>query len=78
MDSGGLSPETGAMKVAICIACHGSTKTDFTFCLARMIAKTLTAGDGIEVETLIARSALLVESRTRLFEWSRDWGATHI
>ena len=66
------------MKVALCIPCHGDTKADFTFCLARLIAASLSAGRGIEIETLIARSSLLVESRTRLFEWSRDWGADYI
>lgn len=66
------------MKVALCIPCHGDTKADFTFCLARMIAASITAGQGVEIETLIARSSILVESRTRLFEWSRDWGADYI
>jgi hypothetical protein len=66
------------MKVAICIPCHGDPKADFTFCLARLIQATLTSGQDIELETLIARSTLLIESRTRLFEWSRDWGADHI
>ncbi|UVO49882.1 hypothetical protein M0208_04865 [Sphingomonas sp. SUN019] len=66
------------MKVALCIPCHGDTKADFTFSLARMIATTLTLGTGIELETLIARSSILVQSRTRLFEWSRDWGADKI
>jgi hypothetical protein len=66
------------MKVALCIPCHGDTKADFTFCLARLIAATLNAGRGIEVETLIARSSILVQSRTSLFEWSRDWGADFI
>jgi hypothetical protein len=66
------------VKVALCIPCHGDTKADFTFCLARLIAASLSAGQGLEIETLIARSSLLVESRTRLFEWSRDWGADYI
>ena len=66
------------MKVALCIPCHGDTKADFTFCLARMIASTLTAGRGVELETLIARSSILVQSRTRLFEWAQDWGADYI
>lgn len=66
------------MKVALCIPCHGDTKADFTFCLARMIAATLSAGRGVELETLIARSSILVQSRTSLFEWSRDWGADYI
>lgn len=66
------------MKVALCIPCHGNPKADFTFCLARMIAATLNRSPEIELETLIARSSLLVESRTRLFEWARDWGADYI
>lgn len=65
-------------KVALCIPCHGDTKADFTFCLARMIAATVNAAQEIEVETLIARSSILVQSRTRLFEWARDWGADYI
>jgi hypothetical protein len=66
------------VKVAICIPCHGDTKADFTFCLARMIAITLRSVATVELETLIARSSILVQSRTRLFEWSRDWGADYI
>lgn len=66
------------MKVALCIPCHGDTKADFTFSLARMIATTLTQGQGVEIETLIARSSILVQSRTRLWEWSREWGADYI
>lgn len=66
------------MKVALCIPCHGDTKADFTFCLARMIATTLRSAAQVELETLIARSSILVQSRTRLFEWARDWGADSI
>jgi hypothetical protein len=66
------------IKVALCTPCHGDTKADFTFCLARMIAATLTDGQNVELETLIARSSILVQSRTRLFEWARDWGADYI
>lgn len=66
------------MKVAICIPCHGDTKADFTFCLARMIAATLKQSPQIEVETLISRSSILVQSRTNLFDWSREWGADYI
>jgi hypothetical protein len=63
------------VKVAICIPCHGDTKADFTFCLARMIAATVKSSPDIEVETLISRSSILVQSRTNLFNWSREWGA---
>jgi len=66
------------MKIALCIPCHGDPKADFTFCLARLIATSLTAGQGVEIETLIARSSILVQSRTRLFEWAQDWGADYI
>lgn len=66
------------MKIALCIPCHGDTKADFTFCLARLIATTLTAVRDLQLETLIARSSILVQSRTRLFEWARDWGADYI
>jgi hypothetical protein len=66
------------VKVALAIPCHGDPKADFTFSLARMIATTLREGDGIEIETLVARSSILVQSRTRLFQWSRDWGADYI
>lgn len=66
------------MKVAICIPCHGDTKADFTFCLARMIATTLKRSPEIEIETLISRSSILVQSRTNLFDWSRDWGADYM
>lgn len=66
------------MKIAICIPCHGDTKALFTFSLARLIAFTLRERADIEIETLIARSSILVQSRTRLIEWSRDWGAEHI
>lgn len=45
------------MKVALCIPCHGDTKADFTFSLARMIAFALRADPGLEIETLIARKA---------------------
>lgn len=67
-----------AVRVAICIPCHGHPMAEFTFCLARLIAATLTAGTAVEVETLIARSSLLVQSRTRLFEWAREAGAEYI
>jgi hypothetical protein len=66
------------MKVALCIPCHGDPKAEFTFCWARMIAATMTSGSGVELETLIARNSLLVQSRTRLFEWARDCGADKI
>jgi len=66
------------MKIALCIPCHGDTKADFTFSLARMIAFALKADPSLEIETLIARSSILVQSRTRLFEWSREWGADKI
>lgn len=66
------------MKVALCIPCHGDPKADFTFCLARLLATTLSAGQNIEVETLLARSSLLVQSRTNLLGWARDWGADYV
>jgi hypothetical protein len=66
------------MKVALCIPCHGDTKADFTFSLARLIAYTLRHKPDVEIETLVARSSILVQSRTRLFEWSREWGADFI
>lgn len=66
------------MKVALCIPYHGDPKADFTFSLARLIAHTLRAMPEVEIETLIARSSILVQSRTRLFEWAREWGADTI
>lgn len=66
------------MRVALCIPCHGDPKASFTFCLARMIAATLTRSADIEFETLIARSSILVQSRTNLFDWAREWGADYI
>ncbi len=66
------------MKVAICIPCHGDTKADFTFSLSRLVAYSVRHDPALEVETLIARSSILVQSRTRLFEWSREWGADYI
>ncbi len=66
------------MKIAIAIPCHGDPKADFTFCLARLIAHTLMSDRSIELETLVARSSILVEARTRLFDWSREWGADYI
>jgi hypothetical protein len=66
------------MKIAICIPCHGDTKAEFTGSLARMIAHSLRQDRELEIETLVARSSILVQSRTRLFDWSREWGADRI
>jgi len=66
------------MKVVICIPCHGDTKADFTFSLSRLVAYSVRHDPALEIETLIARSSILVQSRTRLFEWSKEWGADYI
>lgn len=66
------------MKIALCIPCHGDPKADFTFSLARLVGHTVRVRPDLEIETLIARSSILVQSRTRLFEWAREWGADAI
>ncbi|MEH3101189.1 hypothetical protein [Sphingomonas adhaesiva] len=67
-----------AVKVAICIPTFGDVKAGFVSSLARMIPATLASVRGLEMDTFIAHGSILVQARTSLFGWARDWGADRI
>lgn len=66
------------MKVALCIPSLGNPAAAFVSSLARMIVSTLKTIPALEIETFVAHGSILVEARTCLFDWARDWGAERI
>lgn len=74
------------MKIALCIPCHGDTKTKFTQCIIAMVACTLGArieDDNndpikIEFEVFIVSGSLLPESRNRLVAEAIHWEADYM
>lgn len=73
------------VKIAICIPCHGDTKTKFTQCLSAMLIHTMGAriemGDEPvrpEIEVFIVSCSLLTESRNRLVAEAINWEADYM
>lgn len=77
--------EGSPLKIALCIPCHGDTKSKFTQCMVEMVIHTMSAkflvGDVPtvpEIKPIIVSSSLLTESRNRLVAEAIHWDADYM
>lgn len=56
------------MKIAICTPVHGDTRKDFTFCLARMLIRTMEERQRPAVEIFTAESSSVAANREYLVD----------
>jgi hypothetical protein len=56
------------MKIAICTPVHGDTRKDFTFCLARMLIRTLEERSHPTIEIFTAESSSVAANREYLVD----------
>jgi hypothetical protein len=70
------------MKVAICIPRYGDTKGEFAICLARLVARSLSApapgGEKLEIEIFSVSSSDLPANRTELLKHAIAWQARYL
>ena len=67
-----------AVKVAICIPCHGDAKAWFVESLARLTTATMKSSRGLELETFVCKGSRIHEVRNTLHGWAKDWQADYI